>query len=425
MHKAEHKTDLAIVGSGLAALNLVKELRKAGDERHITVITQEAGHFYSKPMLSNALSKAKTLESLPVQVADLFAKQFKVELLAHTRVLRMDTTQKTLECQSRSPMTAIGDTVNDAAKITVHWGQLVLAVGAEPISLNDVGVEVGAAVHTVNQLSEYGHFHQALTKLAAERGAGNVRIGIVGSGLIGCEFANDLASQGYQVSVIDLADRPMARLLPPALSTVLEQALAELGVQWYWSESVSRVAPAPVPTRETGDTQAHQHAIHIETKNGLSLEVDLVLSAIGLRPNTELAQAAGLQCGPGIHTDATLKTSHPDVFALGDCATVSGVSLQYVLPLMTCARSLAKTLLGQETQVRYAAMPVVVKTPVCPTVVAMPPVVPQAAQWRVSGEGRDLSATLIDAEEAVIGFALTGEAVKQKNSLAKTLPAWL
>lgn len=419
------KTDLAIVGSGLAALNLVKELRKAGDERHIAVITKEQGHFYSKPMLSNALSKAKTPENLPVQGADAFADQFKVQLLANSSVMSFDLAQKTLLVKAEALGEVTSDADNAVAEQSIKWSQLVLAVGAEPVSLANVGVEVSAPVYTVNQLSEYAEFHQALMALTADRGAENVRVGIVGSGLIGCEFANDLANQGYQVSVIDMTDRPMARLLPPALSAELGQSLTDLGVQWHWSQSVSRVSALSNGASDGQASNTQPHPVRIETAQGLSVEVDLVLSAIGLKPNTTLAQTAGLQCGPGIQVDATLKASHPDVYALGDCATVGGVSLQYVLPLMASARSLAKTLMGQETQVVYPAMPVVVKTPACPTVVAIPPTVPAEAEWQIIGEGRDLSATLLDAEGQTIGFALIGDAVKQKNVLAKSLPAWL
>lgn len=408
------KTDLAIIGSGLSALNLIKELRKAGDQRHITVLTVEAGHFYSKPMLSNALSKSKTPESLPVQTAQTFAEQFKIELLAHSEVLSLDLAQQSL-CYR-----AAGEHKEGASQ-TLEWATLVLAMGAVPVALSSVGVDVQAPVFTVNQLSEYEHFYQQLTAMTAQRGAANVRVGIIGSGLIGCEFANDLANQGYPVTVVDVADRPMARMLPAELSTALAERLAALGVQWLWSQSVSRIraidAEANVENEASG--------VVVETAQGASLEVDLVLSAIGLQPNVALAQAAGLTCGPGVHVDQMLQTSHSAVYALGDCAIVAGISLQYVLPLMTCARSLAKTLMGQVTPVGYPAMPVVVKTPACPTVVAIPPTVPSDAQWRVHGEGIDLTATLVGSDQQVLGFALMGDAIKQKNILAKELPDWL
>lgn len=400
------KTDLAIIGSGLASVNLIKELRKAGDDRHITVITQEAGHFYSKPMLSNALSKSKTPSSLPVQMAEAFAAQYQVTLLPQTRVTRLDVSEKALAYCAQA------DADTESSTQTLSWGQLVLAMGAEPVSLAQVGATVSAPVYTVNQLSEYEQFYTALTQLIAERGAAQTHVGIVGSGLIGCEFANDLANQGVQVSVLDVADRPMARLLPPALSQALGSALSDLGVRWYGSQTVSQV-------------HVSSQALTIETREGLTLPVDLVLSAIGLRPNVAVAEAAGLACGPGVQVDQTLRTSHPDVFALGDCATVAGVSLQYVLPLMACARALAKTLCGSPTPVQYPAMPVVVKTPACPTVVAIPPDDLSDTQWQISGDGADLKALLLDAQDQLLGFALMGKAVAEKNTLAKDLPAWL
>jgi rubredoxin-NAD+ reductase len=154
------------------------------------------------------------------------------------------------------------------------------------------------------------------------------------------------------------------------------------------------------------------------------IECDLVLSAVGLRPRIELAAAAGLAVNRGVEVDRHLRTSHANIFALGDCAEVDGINLLYVMPLMNCARALAQTLAGNPTAVAYGPMPVTVKTPACPLVVSAPPR-GLDGDWRVEGTGPDIKALCHDSSGALLGYALTGTAVQEKMALNKLLPALL
>ena len=120
-------------------------------------------------------------------------------------------------------------------------------------------------------------------------------------------------------------------------------------------------------------------------------------------------------------TDRLLQTSAPNVYALGDCAEVQGHVLVYVAPLMAAARALGKTLAGEPTQVSYPAMPVTIKTPACPVVVA-PPMPDAMGDWTISGDGQDIRAEFRDAGGQLLGFALTGEATRDKLALQKELP---
>jgi rubredoxin-NAD+ reductase len=158
--------------------------------------------------------------------------------------------------------------------------------------------------------------------------------------------------------------------------------------------------------------------------DGSTIACDLVVSAIGLRPRTDLAAAAGLEVNRGVVVDRELRTSHANIYALGDCAEVDGLNLLYVMPLMTCARALAQTLAGNPTAVRYGPMPVTVKTPACPLVVSPVPHGLQG-QWSVEGEGADIKAVCRDASGALLGYALTGGAVLEKLALNKQLPPLL
>ncbi len=377
-----NQAPIVIVGSGLAGYTLARELRKLDTQLPLVLITQDVGDFYSKPMLSNALANGKSPEQLVMTPAATMAAQIDLTLYPQTQVLGVDT-------QAHRLRTTAGE---------LAYAKLVLALGADPIRLELSG-DGASEVLSVNDLSDYARFRQRLTSAR--------RVAILGAGLIGCEFANDLAGAGYEVDVIDPATHPLGRLLPPAAGEVVQQALAEVGVHWHLGTTASAV-------------MRHAQGLRLALADGGELKVDVMLSAVGLRPRIGLAQAAGLTVNRGIVTDRHLQTSASDVYALGDCAEVEGLVLPFVMPLMQSARALAKTLAGNLTAVHYPAMPVVVKTPVIPVVVAPPP--NAAGQWRLAATENGVEARFEDVDGALWGFALIGAATAQKNALAKLLP---
>ena len=159
-----------------------------------------------------------------------------------------------------------------------------------------------------------------------------------------------------------------------------------------------------------------------ELRNLVQREADVVLSAIGLRPRTLLAQAAGIPVGRGIQTNGLLETGAPNVYAMGDCAEVEGLNLPYVQPLMVQARALAATLTGTPTAVVYPAMPVMVKTPAHPVAV-LPPKPGVAGGWKVECGEAGICALHTDAAGRLQGFVLTGSETGRRNTLVKELAA--
>jgi rubredoxin-NAD+ reductase len=284
----------------------------------------------------------------------------------------------------------------------VAYRDLVLACGAEPIRLPVEG-DADGLILPVNDLEDYARFCQAA--------AGKQRVLILGAGLIGCEFANDLSLGGYQVELVAPCEQVMPGLLPVAAAAAVQAGLQGLGVRFHLGPVLSRLQ--------------HQGEDLLATlSDGSQLHCDLVLSAVGLRPRTELARQAGLQCARGIQVDRQLRSSAAHVYALGDCAEVDGLNLQYVMPLMTCARALAQTLAGKPTAVAYGPMPVTVKTPVCPLVVSPPPPGSQGS-WSVAGSGADIRALCRADDGRLLGYALTGAAVQDKLALNRELPPLL
>lgn len=377
---------IVIIGSGLAGYTLAKELRKIAPDVALHIITRDDGAFYSKPMLSNALAKGKTASNLATASAEQMAAQLHATVWTHAEVTAIDIQAHTV--------TARGETLG--------YAKLVMALGAEPIRPPLEG-EAAEAVCSVNDLADYARFRERIDHAR--------RIAVIGAGLIGCEFANDLVSADKEVTVIGPSAAPLDRLLPLQAGQALQTALAAAGVVWKLGVSVQRI-------------DRRGAALALGLSDGSVTEADAVLSAVGLRPNLGLAQAAGINTHRGIVVDRYLETNVPGVFALGDCAEVEGRVLPFVMPIMHAARALAQTLAGTRTAVAYPAMPVVVKTP-AHAVVAAPPPPGSEGQWDVNVEEKGVRALFRDAHGKLLGFALTGTATADKQGLLKELPPWL
>tara|TARA_Y100000782_G_scaffold89202_1_gene97261 strand:- start:206 stop:1360 length:1155 start_codon:yes stop_codon:yes gene_type:complete len=377
---------LVIVGTGLAGYNLAKEFRKLDSARPLLLVSADDGRFYSKPLLSTGFAKGKEADELGMQDAAAMAAQLDAEVLTGTSVSAIDPAARTLTLDGREQ----------------PYSDLVLALGAEVRSL-PWREQLGERLLSINDLADYGRFRGALV--------GRKKVLIIGAGLIGCEFANDLSLGGFEVAVVATDPWLMPQLLPEPVAAAVQRRLEALGVTFHLGCGIRELA-------------ASDDGLLALLDDGTEVRADQGLSAIGLAPRTDLAAAAGLPVGRGVLVDAQLCTSDPHIYALGDCAEVAGLNLMYVMPLMTSARALAKTLSGAPATVGYPAMPIMVKTPACPLVVA-PPLNAAAGDWQISGEGEDLRAVFIDPQGQLQGFALSGAAVSEKALLTRELPAWL
>ena len=385
---------LIILGTGLAGYTLAREYRKLNAERELVLISQDDGRSYSKPMLSNGLSKGKTADAIAMASAVDMATQLKATVHSHVAVTAIDRAAQTLTVKAA-----------DGSSETLAYSDLVLAVGAD-VFRPPLGGNGGERVYTVNDLEDYARFRAAI-------GDSGKRVLIIGGGLIGCEFANDLSASGFDVELVEPMGRPLPTMLPERASAAVADGLRSLGVNFHF---------AGVTAVDLAD-----EGVQVTLSDSKTVAADIVLSAIGLRPRIALAQAAGLDTARGIVTDRLLRTSDEHIYALGDCAEVSGKVLMYVLPLMAAARALAKTLAGEATPVSYPAMPVQIKTPICPIVVS--PVAPNTeGVWDIEADGANVKACFRNANGDLLGFALTGSYasdMKVKSEMARALPAIL
>jgi rubredoxin-NAD+ reductase len=373
---------IIVLGSGLAGYTVVRELRKLNRDIPITLVTRDNGDYYSKPMLSNAFAQNKDAASLVLTKAADMAKQLDIGLLVDTDVHAIHRGSKRLDTTSGM----------------LEYDKLVLALGADPIRIPLQGDAVDEVL-SVNDLKDYAKLRVALGAAKS--------IAIMGGGLIGCEFANDLATAGYTVSVIDPGAYPLASLMPEQAGKQLLEPLSKIGVTWRFGTSVQSVNKADA-------------GYALTLADGSSMQADLVLSAVGLRPRTQLACDAGVTVNRGIVVNERLCTSDASIYALGDCAEIAGKVLPFVLPIMHAGRALARVLNGEDAKVVFPAMPVVVKTPAHP--VAVSPVARDAiGVWQEMATGQGVKMEFVDALNKLSGFVLTGEYAGERNEMAKRL----
>ncbi len=374
---------IVVVGSGLAGFGVLRELRKLAPEAKLTMVTLEDGHFYSKPALSTALAKGKTAETLVTSNAEKMITQLKLDARIGREAEAIDRTGKAL-CTTGGP---------------IPYDALVLATGAMPVRPPVEGDAAHRAI-AINQLDHYDRFRTELPNGA--------RVLIMGSGLVGTEFANDLVKSGYRPIVVDMLPLPLGQLVPPVVGEKVRDRLAAEGVEWHLGRKIvainySKPGPGYIATLDDGTT----------------IEAALILSAVGLRPNVALALDAGLEVGLGIKVNACGQTSDPHIFAIGDCAEYQHGLSAYVTPIMAAARGIAPSALGTPTEIRFPPLSVQVKTTLLP-INLLPPSRTAIGAWRTLEEDGDGGKYIfVDTANVVRGYVLTQEKCEQRVDMDK------
>lgn len=376
---------VVVVGSGLAGFGVLRELRRLSPDARLTMVTLEDGHFYSKPALSTALAKGKTAETLVTSNAEKMIAQLRLDARIGREAQAIDRAGKAL-------LTTGGP---------VHYDALVLATGALPVRPPIAGEAAHRAI-AVNQLDHYERFRKELPPGA--------RVLIMGSGLVGTEFANDLVSTGYRPVVVDMLPLPLAQLVPPAVGVQVRDALAAEGVEWHLGRKITAID-------YKGDVPGYVATLD----DGTRIEADLVLSAVGLRPNVKLAAEAGLEIGQGIKVNAYGQTSDPDIFAIGDCAEYPHGLSAYVTPIMAAARGIAPSALGTPTEMRFPPLSVQVKTTLLP-INLLPPPQSTAGDWRcLEDDAQGSKHVFVDSEGVVRGYVLTRDKCEERMAMDATV----
>jgi NADPH-dependent 2,4-dienoyl-CoA reductase/sulfur reductase-like enzyme len=278
--------DIIIIGNGVAGTNAAAALRKNGFEGTIQLIGEEAAVPYQRPPLSKAwLRETDRPQLAPLRPLSFYADN-RIELMRARKVVKIDR-------KSRKVRFSDGRTTN--------YDTLILATGASPRRLDLPGADL-QGIHYLRDLGDAAALRQALTNPDYRD------VAIIGAGVIGLEVASAALDLGKSVTVVESAARPMARVASPATTNFVTQKLKDAGVNFLFNKKIE------------GFGAGSQRVSSVDLGDGTQVKADLVLAGIGATPNVDLAVAAGLECDGGICVDRDMRTSDPDIFAVGDCA---------------------------------------------------------------------------------------------------------
>ncbi|MEJ2608799.1 MAG: FAD-dependent oxidoreductase [Candidatus Thiodiazotropha sp.] len=373
---------VVIVGGGIAGWSVAESIRRYDHETPLLLISACEGLSYPKPALSTALAQGKSAQDLVDEDAASKAAALNLSVRTETRVIKIDPKKRRLT----------------TAKGGIQYGKLILALGAHQRQLSIAG-DAAETILQVNDLATYKKLRKRLEN--------NVQhVTILGAGLIGCEFAEDIASAGYQVSIVDPTDYPLKSLLPVETATQLRHQLENRGIQWHFNVTLDRAEHSGKRLR----------AIF---SDGKAIETDLILSAAGLIANTQLAKKSGLSISHGINTDRLMHTSESNIYAIGDCAAVEGEVFCYIEPIRRQAESIAADLRGEYLPFDTLPPLVRVKTPSFPLTICPP---------RIQEDAPVISRKTADRErmdylqnDQLVGFVLSGNSAKKGINLYREL----
>jgi len=301
---------LVIVGNGMAAVRLVDELVTTALGRYaIAVIGEEPRLAYNRVLLSSVLAGETASHDIELKPAAWWRDRG-VTLKYGCRATEIDVGRRELKIE--------GDE-------SIEFSRLVLATGSSPLRLNVPGAELNG-VHTFRDSRDV----DLLLSLAARKKP----VVVIGGGLLGLEAAYGLAKAGTPVTLLHLMDRLMERQLDASAADLLKSLVERKGIAVELNANTARIHGT---SRVEG----------VELADGRRIEADAVVFAAGIRPNTKLAQEAGLTVNRGIVVDDVMQTSAPGIFALGECAEHRGVCYGLVEPAYEQARVLARHLSGR------------------------------------------------------------------------------
>lgn len=315
---------LVVVGNGLAGCRVLEEVVARDPERYtLVVFGDEPALSYNRLQLAAVLSGARQAEELLLRPATWY-ERYAIRLHTGVRVEQIDRQHRqVLGRPTRSSRNGAGRSLT----LTEPYDKLILATGSRPV-LPPVAENIKRNVFVFRTLADCAAIAQAapLAKRAV----------VLGGGLLGLEVAQGLLSHGCAVTVVEAGPRLMAQQLDATAATLLRQQLEKLGVRVLLRMQANRFLG--------GETVEG-----IDCGEGLTLPADLVVLTCGIRPNMKLAREAGLRVQRGIVVDDLLRTSDPDVFAVGECAEHSGRCYGLVEPLQEQARVLADVLTARGT----------------------------------------------------------------------------
>ncbi|ATH84232.1 nitrite reductase large subunit NirB [Pseudomonas sp. KHPS1] len=305
------KLKLVMIGNGMAGVRTLEELLKlAPDLYDITVFGAEPHPNYNRILLSPVLAGEQTFEEIVLNDLNWYADNG-IKLLLGRKVVKIDRKQRLV----------IADDGSEA-----EYDRLLIATGSNPFILPIPGKDLQGVI---------GYRDIADTQTMMDTAKTHKHAVVIGGGLLGLEAANGLKLRGMDVTVVHLGDWLLERQLDRTAGELLQKSLEDRGLKFL----------LPKHTAELLDN-GEGRVCAVKFKDGEVIPADLVVMAAGIRPNTELAESAGIACNRGILVNDTMQTFDPRVYAIGECASHRGIAYGLVAPLFeqakVCANHLAQ-----------------------------------------------------------------------------------
>lgn len=307
----QEKMKLVLIGNGLAGMRCLEDLLDMAPERYeVTVIGEEPWGNYNRIMLSPVLSGDKTIDDIMLHPHAWYSDK-NIRFIAGDPAVKIDRPRKQVYTEKG---------------LMVDYDRLILATGSKPfvppISGADLkGVISFRDIYDVNNMIDY-----AMSKKNAV---------VIGGGLLGLEAAYGLKQRGMNVTVLHLMDRIMERQLDAKASQMLRHSIEAKGIQIITEANTEELL-----------SDKNGHVKQVRLKDGTVLKADLVVFAVGIRPNMALAQSAGLRCNRGVLVNDTMQTYDPSIYAVGECIEHRNQTFGLVEPLwgqaFICASYLAE-----------------------------------------------------------------------------------
>lgn len=314
------RSKLVIIGNGMAGVKCVEEIiALEPDTYEIVIYGNEPRPNYNRIMLSKVLQGEHSLQDIIINDWTWYAEHH-IRLCTGETVHRIDTRGKYIETESGLKET---------------YDVLILATGSSPFipPIPGIDKERVMSFRTIDDCTRMSDYSKIYRKAA-----------VIGGGLLGLEAARGLLHLGMEAVVVHNAPYIMNRQLDQKAATMLQQELEGQGMSFLLAKNTQKI---------TGRSQVQG----LQFTDGSKLEAQVVIVAVGIRPNVDLARRSGIATNRAIMVDDYMRTSVPDIYAVGECAEHRGISYGLVAPLYEQGKVLARTLCGQETPEYKGSIP--------------------------------------------------------------------
>ncbi len=314
------KMKLVVVGNGMAGMRTVEELLKiAPDFYDITVFGDEPYPNYNRIMLSPVLANEQTIDDIILNSREWYAKN-NIALHTNARISKIDRKNRVVYAEDGT---------------SAEYDRLLLATGSKPFMLPIPGKDLAGVI---------GYRDIKDTNDMIDTAKAHTHAVVIGGGLLGLEAANGLKIQGMEVTVVHKNDWLLERQLDKTAGVMLQKNLEAKGLNFLLNKDTAQLIG-----HEDGQHQGRVKGVQFS--DGLVVAADLVVMAVGIRPNFALAESAGIYCNRGIVVNDTMQTYDPRIYAVGECVAHRGISYGLVAPLFemakVCANHLANFGIGQ------------------------------------------------------------------------------